>query len=146
MSLPATAPHLKSHFDANAADAAPASENMPDVQEIVAAILGNEHSLSAEQLIAFESLLEDPETDRETKQALLQTIWDVVVCIIDHQWEYARMRGLSGANACGTNANPDEHTPERSSDVVEYSQAQIAEEQDKTAAKSPRRKGCHDSD
>lgn len=73
------------------------------VEDIVAAILSDKHALSAEDLKAFEKLLDDRNASKADTQEYLQIIWNIVVGIIDHKWDYMRRSDLSSApkNSCG---------------------------------------------
>lgn len=138
---------IKTLFAAMAVDDVPPSGgDAPEVEEIVAAILSKDHALSAEQLLAFEALLDDPESSDADKQALLQTIWNVVVCIIDHQWAQAQARGSASANACGPIAKISDQRAECEHNLVDCTQSETEEDNGKTAAQAPRRKGRHDGE
>lgn len=69
------------------------------IGDIVAAMLSEKHSLSAEDLSAFESLFDGPDVDDAALREYLQTIWKIVVAIIDHRWKTAASSPSVGA--CG---------------------------------------------
>lgn len=135
---------IKTLFAAMAVDDVPPSDTMPAIDEIVAAILSKDHSLSAEQLMAFETLLDAPDVDHGEKQELLQTLWNLVVSIIDHQWKQANASGAGGLNACGSIAQTRDQTTDHDGNLLQCSQAETQEGHSETAAHEPRRKGRHD--
>ena len=69
------------------------------IEDIIAAMLSEKHALSAEDLKAFEVLLNNPDLDAAKRQAFLQTIWNTVVGIIDFTWKMAAM--MSTKDSCG---------------------------------------------
>ena len=78
----------------------------PGVEALIAAILSNKHTLSAEDLAVFEELLYDPDCDPEQRAEFLQTIWTIVVSIIDHTWDNALFHPRKTAGkTCGSFAD-----------------------------------------
>ncbi|MCJ2187902.1 hypothetical protein [Novosphingobium beihaiensis] len=61
-----------------------------EVERIVAAILSDNHRLNAEELRSFEDVLNEPGMSADQRQEFLQTLWNVVVGIIDFRWECMR--------------------------------------------------------
>lgn len=69
------------------------------IGDIIAAMLSEKHPLSAEDLKAFETLLDGPDVDDAARLEYLQVIWSIVVGIIDHRWKTTAT--TSDAGACG---------------------------------------------
>ncbi len=57
------------------------------LNDIIAAILGDQQSLTDEELKAFEDLFNDPSLDPAKREEFFQTLWAIVVSIIDCRWE-----------------------------------------------------------
>jgi len=146
MALAAHSSEISSLFEVMARDETPHGDDMPGVEDIVAAIISKQHTLSAEQLTAFETLLDAPDADPQEREELLQAIWNVVVCFIDFQWEKARKRDHSEEDACGSIDLIGTSTARLESDLVESSEAKLEGRVRKAVEKTPCRKGCHDDD
>lgn len=59
-----------------------------DVGDIVAAALSHDTPLSADELAAFDQLLEeDTSLTEEQRREFLQALWSVIVSIIDFAWK-----------------------------------------------------------
>jgi len=59
------------------------------LNDIIAAILGDQQSLTDDELKAFEDLFNDPSLDPAGREEFFQTLWAIVVSIIDCRWESA---------------------------------------------------------
>jgi len=112
---------------------------------VVAAILSEKHALSAEQLTAFEALLDAPEMDSEKRQELLQAIWNIVVCLIDYQWKYAGTAATDREEACGSIHGAGNQAAEDGDNQVEWSQSDFGRKHNEASVKELRQKGDHDS-
>lgn len=134
---------IKTLFAAMAIDDVPPSDAMPAIDEVVAAILDKEHTLNAEQLLAFENLLDDPQASAEERQELLQAIWNVVVCFMDYKWEQAQRSAGANTNACGSNTRTNDQITQKRGDLLEWSQSEFEGEDSETAAQGKRRKGSN---
>lgn len=57
-----------------------------ELGDIVAASLGHGDILSAEGLSEFDHLLEASDLSEAEQQEFLQSIWNIIVSLIDHAW------------------------------------------------------------
>jgi len=144
MKLAANESRIKAIFTAEAHTYAPLDEDTPSAQDIVAAILSEQHSLSTEQLMAFEALLDAPDIDAGSAQELLQTIWNIVVCIIDYKWEQARAFGADRQNDCGSIDDERIQSGTSEADMISLGQSDHQKENKQAAVNEPRQKGRHD--
>lgn len=107
------------------------------VEKIIAAILSDKHSLSAEELMVFENVLDAPDMDAESRQELLQAIWNIVVTLIDRECE--RHFRTARENQCG---KVSENQIDNASDVpamVSSKGMKLAKRQNAVAADRQRR-------
>lgn len=109
-------PNIIEGFSISAEDALRGPESLgssiedPQIEAIVAAILDKNTTMSAEDLAALEELLDDPELEPAQRKAALETIWNVVVSIIDYQWEAARhSRSSVACGSIGSSFNNPSH-------------------------------------
>lgn len=109
--------------------------NEPPIEALVTAILDKQHPLSAEDLSVFEGLIDDPELDPAQRQEFLQTIWNIVVCIIDYQWDKAPH------NLCGSIENDANKITAGSEDMVKCSDHDLTQNHNEAAAEAPGQKG-----
>ena len=118
---------------------APSDDDLRSIEKIVAAILGDNHAMSTEQLSEFEDLLDAPDMDAGKRQELLQTLWNIVVCIIDFQWDVAPCKDAS--ISCESNTKRPDPQPSERPDMVEWGPSDCGKIYNEAAADKPRRKG-----
>ncbi len=114
-------------------------EDILSVESIVAAMLSDKYNLSAEELAAFDELLNAPDVDPVKRQELLQRLWNIVVCLIDYQWENAAFPVPE--NSCGSIAYGEAESPTETSDVVESSDQALTQNHNEVATDAPGQKG-----
>lgn len=95
------------------------------VEDLVSAILGNKNVLSPEDLKAFDALLNVPHIDAPQRRELLQTLWNIVVSIIDFRWHYSPDEQTY--QACGQKANTAKSKTLPSSSVLSSQDTDILE-------------------
>lgn len=133
-------PNMREGFAANAATQAELAPNQnasdadgPPIEALVAAILDKQHPLSAEDLSIFEGLINDPELDPEQRQEFLQTIWNIVVCIIDYQWDNAARTGDPELNRCESEINCTENLRNGGADMVQLEDDELSRKHNEAA-------------
>lgn len=105
----------------------------PSIEALVAAILDKKHPLSAEDLSIFESLIDDPELDPVQREEFLQTVWNIVVCIIDYQWDNAARTSDPVINPCESETNCTESLPLRGANVVQSKDEELSRKHNEAA-------------
>jgi len=124
---------IKAHPDA------PPNDDILSIEKLIAAMLSDKHSLSAEELVAFEGLLDEPDMDADTQKELLQALWNIIVCIIDYQWEIASRS--TSTDCCGSKPEDDNDSGIGASDMIEYQDHTLSQTHSQAAAGKDR----HDS-
>ncbi len=109
------------------------------VESIVAAMLSDKYNLSAEELAAFEELLDAPDIDPTKRHELLQTLWNIAVCLIDYQWENAATS--MPPNSCGSISYERGGAASGSDDVVRSLDQDLNQDEHEAAIDGPGQKG-----
>ncbi len=114
-------------------------DDILSVESIVAAMLSDKHNLSAEELAAFEELLDAPDVDPATRRELLQTLWNIVVCLIDYQWD--KTACLASQNSCGSIPCGINDLISETDDVIKSADHDLTHNHKEAAADAPGQKG-----
>lgn len=138
--------HLADAFDGLDTDGDP-HDTLPDdfnlasdddeelIKRLIAAIISDRYTLSAEDLRKFDVLLDDPDSDPEEREACLQEIGNIVMCIIDLQWDQALSK--AGQKACGSLQKDDPQSPSAPHDMVQYDNNTASPEHQEAADQEP---------
>lgn len=114
-------------------------DDILSVESIVAAMLSDKYNLSAEELSAFEELLDAPDIDPAKRYELLQTLWNIVVCLIDYQWDNAVC--LASQNSCGSMPCGENGLISETGDVIKSTDHDLTHNHKEAAADAPGQKG-----
>lgn len=114
-------------------DAALFTDDGPPIEALVASILDKKHTLSAEDLSVFEGLIDDPELDPAQRQEFLETIWNIVVCIIDYQWDNAARAVDQEISPCESEINCTESLPLRGANMVQSKDEELSRKHNEAA-------------
>lgn len=114
-------------------------EDILSVESIVAAMLSDKYNLSAEELAAFEELLNAPDVDPIKRHELLQRLWNIAVCLIDYQWENAAL--AVPQNSCGSISYGKGENPSDTPDMVESTDHTLTHNHNEAADEAPGQKG-----
>lgn len=109
------------------------------IGDILAAMLSEQHALSAEDLQTFESLCDGPDVDDATRREYLQIIWNIVVGIIDHKWSVA---ANSSARACGQKLKKDNGDEIGTNDMLQLEDRKLSKTYKHAAGKNRLSRGA----
>lgn len=104
-----------------------------DVQDIVAAILGDTQSLTDDELQAIEDLLNYSELGACQRHEFIQTLYNIVAGIIDYRWQTHAMRPT--ANTRGQKTIAKDESPNRASNMLYSDDKKISQTYKKASAR-----------
>lgn len=104
-----------------------------DVQDIVAAILGDTQSLTDEELQAIVDLLSCSQLEAAQRHEFIQTLYNIVAGIIDYQWQTHVM--LPAITTCGQKPEPKIESHNSASNLLYSEESKISHSYNKAADK-----------
>ena len=110
------------------------------LNDIIAAILGDQQSLTDEELKAFEDLFSDPSIDPARREEFFQTLWAIVVSIIDCRWETA---SSPAENKICVKREPSLN--ECAPDVLDFEDSELSKIYEKAVNRSQQKGAFYDS-
>lgn len=103
------------------------------VEQIIAAILDQKNTLSPEDLEHFDALLDAPDVTEEQRRELLQTLWNIVVAVIDFKWQ---VQGTHLTDTpCGKVSQSQTERPNTDKNMVEWKDRKLTDTHNNTVNK-----------